>query len=86
MLVLSVVGITSVTTIYVVPVFHVGGNLVRNDDGDLVYEGGRVEKLEDMDDHDVNFGDLVKLLASLGFISIGGCFGLMPMLLILRLG
>ncbi|MED6114259.1 hypothetical protein PIB30_078620, partial [Stylosanthes scabra] len=53
-------------TIYVVPVFNVGGYLVRNEAGDLVYAEGRVEKFEEMDIDHVNFGDLVKLYESLG--------------------
>ncbi|MED6165225.1 hypothetical protein PIB30_097552, partial [Stylosanthes scabra] len=56
-------------TIYVVPVFNVGGYLVRNEAGDLVYAEGRVEKFEEMDIDHVNFGDLVKLYESLGFVS-----------------
>ncbi|MED6188789.1 hypothetical protein PIB30_089235 [Stylosanthes scabra] len=49
-------------TVFVVPVFHVGGSLVRNADGILVYEGGSVEKFDRMDLDLVNFLDLVKLL------------------------
>ncbi|MED6173055.1 hypothetical protein PIB30_055703 [Stylosanthes scabra] len=56
-------------TIYVVPVFHVGGKLFQNEDGVLVYEGGKVEKVEEMDIDHLNFGDLVKLLETLGFIT-----------------
>ncbi|MED6111287.1 hypothetical protein PIB30_051141, partial [Stylosanthes scabra] len=49
-------------TVFAVPVFHVGGSLVRNADGMLVYEGGSVEKFDRMDLDLVNFLDLVKLL------------------------
>ncbi|MED6222536.1 hypothetical protein PIB30_065323 [Stylosanthes scabra] len=45
-------------TVFVVPVFHVGGSLVRNADGMLVYEGGSVEKFDRMDLDLVNFLDL----------------------------
>ncbi|MED6171634.1 hypothetical protein PIB30_042459 [Stylosanthes scabra] len=49
-------------TVFAVPVFHVGGSLVPNADGILVYEGGSVEKFDRMDLDLVNFLDLVKLL------------------------
>ncbi|MED6107483.1 hypothetical protein PIB30_014581 [Stylosanthes scabra] len=61
--------ILQMATIYVVPVFNVGGNLVRNEAGVIVYEGGKVEKLEEIDIDHVNFGDLEKLLETLGFMS-----------------
>ncbi|MED6206886.1 hypothetical protein PIB30_030768 [Stylosanthes scabra] len=49
-------------TVFAVPVFHIGGSLVRNAEGILVYEGGSVEKFDRMDLNLVNLEDLVKLL------------------------
>ncbi|MED6164592.1 hypothetical protein PIB30_091662 [Stylosanthes scabra] len=63
-------------TIYVVPVFNVAGNFVRNEAGVTVYEGGKVEKFEEMDIDHVNFGDLEKLLQTLGFMTYKRMFWL----------
>ncbi|MED6114490.1 hypothetical protein PIB30_080742 [Stylosanthes scabra] len=54
-------------TMWVVPVFHYGGKLVRDASGELVYAAGYVEKFEEMDVDHVNYEDLVKLYKSLGF-------------------
>ncbi|MED6115460.1 hypothetical protein PIB30_090884 [Stylosanthes scabra] len=48
--------------VYASPVFHVGGRLVQNGEGQLVYEGGSVEKFDKMDLDLLNYGDFVKLL------------------------
>ncbi|MED6185809.1 hypothetical protein PIB30_060619 [Stylosanthes scabra] len=53
--------------VIVVPVFHVGGWMVRNEDGALVYDGGTVEKLERIDIEVLSFGDLVNMLGGLGY-------------------
>ncbi|MED6223711.1 hypothetical protein PIB30_076703 [Stylosanthes scabra] len=55
--------------VYLAPVFHVGGKLVRNEDGVLVYEGGAMERFDSFDFDLVNFGDLVKLLEGIGYIA-----------------
>ncbi|MED6123409.1 hypothetical protein PIB30_048889 [Stylosanthes scabra] len=53
--------------VMVVPVFHVGGWMVRNKDGALVYEGGNVEKLERIAIEVLSFSDLVNMLGGLGY-------------------
>ncbi|MED6121285.1 hypothetical protein PIB30_028659 [Stylosanthes scabra] len=53
-------------TIYVAPVFHVGGHFGRTEDGVYQYLNGSVEKFEAMDVDFVNYGDLVKMLESIG--------------------
>ncbi|MED6195102.1 hypothetical protein PIB30_034842 [Stylosanthes scabra] len=55
--------------IFVEPMFNVGGWLVRNDDGLLVYDGGTTEWLEKIEVKSVNFNVLVKMLEGLGYKS-----------------
>ncbi|MED6134924.1 hypothetical protein PIB30_041482 [Stylosanthes scabra] len=55
-------------TIFVTSIFHLGGTFVRNDDGELVYQDGRTEKFNPMDVDFVNYGGLVKLLGSIGYL------------------
>ncbi|MED6219566.1 hypothetical protein PIB30_036906 [Stylosanthes scabra] len=57
----SLVG-AKMDAVYAMPVFHVGGRLMRNAEGELVYEGVSVEKFEKMDVDLLNFGDFLKLL------------------------
>ncbi|MED6220240.1 hypothetical protein PIB30_043043 [Stylosanthes scabra] len=54
-------------TLWVVPMFHYGGRLARNENDELVYADGYVENFEEIDVDHVNFEDLVKLYKSLGF-------------------
>ncbi|XP_020975908.1 uncharacterized protein LOC110270817 [Arachis ipaensis] len=55
--------------VFVVPVFHHGGNFVRESNGSLVYKNGKVEKFPEMDLDFVNFGDLIILFKGLGYQS-----------------
>ncbi|MED6108275.1 hypothetical protein PIB30_022232 [Stylosanthes scabra] len=48
--------------VFAVLVFHVARSLVRNEEGELVYEGGSIEKFDKMDLDLVNLEDLVKRL------------------------
>ncbi|MED6142334.1 hypothetical protein PIB30_112632, partial [Stylosanthes scabra] len=53
--------------IFVVPVFHHGGQFFRNPLGELEYVNEEVERFPDMDVDHVNFGDMEKLFFSLGY-------------------
>ncbi|MED6129582.1 hypothetical protein PIB30_109282 [Stylosanthes scabra] len=52
---------------FVVPVFHHGGQFVRNPLGELEYVNGLVERFEEMDIDHVNFRDMKTLFESLGY-------------------
>ncbi|MED6165946.1 hypothetical protein PIB30_104463 [Stylosanthes scabra] len=53
--------------IFVVPIFHHGGQFFRNPLGELEYVNKVVERFPDMDVDHVNFGDMEKLFFSLGY-------------------
>ncbi|XP_057719980.1 uncharacterized protein LOC130934418 [Arachis stenosperma] len=55
--------------VFVVLVFHHGGNFVRGVGGKLVYQNGKEERFPEMDLDFVNFGDLVTLFKGLGYQS-----------------
>ncbi|XP_072060263.1 uncharacterized protein [Arachis hypogaea] len=55
--------------VFVVPMFHHGGNFVRESNRSLVYKNGKVKKFPKMDLDFVDFGDLITLFKGLGYPS-----------------
>ncbi|MED6142772.1 hypothetical protein PIB30_000332 [Stylosanthes scabra] len=64
---LNIVVDEKMATLWVVSVFHYGGRLERNENNELVYNDGYVEKFEELNVDHVNFDVLVELYKSLGF-------------------